>query len=412
MGKETIVSNIGFQAVVSDIEFRIDWSRKSHDYTDAELRAIIEFLRTTDTFTQGACLETFEKDFSEYCGVTHTFAMANCTCAIEIAASLMNLSPGDEVILPAHTWCSTAIPFVRAGARIVWADIDPETRLVTAETISKVLSEKTKAIVVVHLYGLMAQMDEIMGLAKRHGLYVLEDCAQSLGAEINGRKAGTYGDFATFSFHTQKNMTTLGEGGVLCVKDPKTAKRVRGLIHNSVEAFENQQDYWIPAMSNVMLDPMGKIPFNFCLTEIQSFVGSLLLRRIDQLNDARIDRAGRFKEALEDFDELSFQKVPPGSRHVFHLLSARYDGFRYGKNRDDLIRLLAHEYKVKAIVQYHPLYRYPFFQDLGFGAADCPNTDFFYDNMISFPFQIWMNEEDFSYMISAVREALLTLRKG
>lgn len=406
------MNSINFQATVSNIKFRIDWSRKSHDYTDEEIQAIIGFLRSTDTYTQGACLETFEKEFAGYCGVAHAFAMANCTCALEIAAGLMDLAPGDEVIVPAHTWCSTAIPFIRAGARIVWADIDPDTRLITAETISKVLTQKTKAIVVVHLYGLMAEMDEIMELARKRGLYVVEDCAQSLGAEFKGRKAGTYGDFATFSFHTQKNMTTLGEGGVLCVRDPYRAKRARGLIHNAVEAFEEQQDYWIPAMSNVVLDPMGKIPYNFCLTEIQSFTGSLLLKRIDQLNDARIERANRLKEALREFDELSFQKVPPGSRHVFHLLTARYDGSRYGKNRDDLIRHLAYEHKVKAIVQYFPLYRYPFFKDLGLGSADCPNTDRFFDNMVSFPFQVWMSEEDFVYLINAVRESLVTLRKG
>ena len=406
------MSRINFQATVSNIEFRIDWSRKSHEYTDEEIQAITGFLRTADTFTQGVCLETFEKDFAAYCGVDHAFAMANCTCAIEIAASLMNLAPGDEVIVPAHTWCSTAIPFIRAGAKIIWADIDPDTRLITAETIRKALTLKTKAIVVVHLYGLMAEMPEIMELAEKHGVYVLEDCAQALGAEFKGRKAGTYGDFATFSFHTQKNMTTLGEGGVLCVRDLSQARRVRGLIHNAVEAFEDQKEYWIPAMSNVVLDQAGKIPYNFCLTEIQSFVGSLLLKRIDQLNDARIDRAKRFKKAFLEFDELSFQKVPVGNRHVFHLLTARYDGSRYRKNRDDLIRHLAYEHKVKAIVQYFPLYRYPFFKDLGFGSANCPDTDYFFDNMVSFPFQVWMSEDDFAYLINAVKKSLLTLRQG
>lgn len=393
-------------------KYRIDWSRKSHNYTEEEITAVSNFMRSADTFTQGNKLSEFEKAFEEYIGGGKAFALANGTAAIEIAAALMDLKEGDEIIIPAHTWCSTAIPFIRYGAKIVWADICPITRVINLESIDRVRTTKTKAIVVVHLYGLMADMPKIMSYAQNHNIIVLEDCAQSLGADINKEKAGTFGDCSIFSFHTQKNITTLGEGGALVVRGRLNEKRAPGLIHNSVEKFNNQKEYWIPAMSNVALDEGGVIPFNFCLTEVQAMIGSMLLKRVDVLNDDRINRAYQFIAEMKNLDQLTFQVFPADYRHVYHLMSAKFIAKRKGVTRDNLIRLLAERYKIKCIVQYYPLYRYPLFKALGFGDANCPESDHFFDNMISFPFYHWMPESEFEYLIESVKLAIQTLEAG
>ena len=349
---------------------------------------------------------------SAYNSIPNSFAVANCTNALDLSAMLCGLKKGDEVIIPAHTFCATAIPFARAGATILWADIDPATRVISAESVKSLLTKKTKVIVVVHLYGLMADMDAIMKLAQKNGCLVVEDCAQAIGAEYHGKKAGSIGDFGTFSFHCQKSLTTLGEGGMLAVRSGELAKKVPGLRHNGVRPFDyDRKDYWSPAMSNVDTDLDGIWPYNFCINEVQCALGSAVIKRLDQMNAFRIKRAGLFMDSVKGFPELSFQAVSPHHKHVYHLLSAKYDGKITGKNRDEFISIMAYEYGVKAIVQYYPLYRYPLFKKMGFGAANCPRTDDFFDNMVSFPFHHWMDENDFKYMIDSTVSTLKRLRK-
>jgi len=392
--------------------FKVDWSGRAFNYSQDEIDVVVEVMRHGDPLTQGKYLAEFEQKFSSYNETPYSFAVSNCTNALDLCAVLCGLSPGDEVIIPAHTFCATAIPFARQGATIKWADIDPDTRVVSIESIRSLISKKTKAIVVVHLYGLMADMEAIMQEAEKFDCLVVEDCAQALGAEYKEKKAGAWGDFGAFSFHAQKNMTTLGEGGMVTVKSDKHARLVPGLRHNGIRGFEEgRKDYWIPAMANVDIDLEEVWPFNFCLGEAQCALGSKVLDRIDAMNEVRIRRATKFREALRDFPELTFQKVSSDHKHCYHLLSAKYDGKTFSKNRDNLIRMLMGDHQIKTVVQYSPLYRYPLFKKMGLGNADCPNTDEFFDNMLSFPFHIWMTENEFDYLIESAIKALQRLRE-
>jgi dTDP-4-amino-4,6-dideoxygalactose transaminase len=392
-------------------DFIIDWSGKAFDYNKEEIDTVVGLMKNTDPLTQGSYLKQFEKDFAQFNGTPNCFAVSNCTSALELAAILSGLKRGDEVIIPAHTFGATAIPFARTGAKIVWADINPDTRVVSAESIKKSITERTKVIVVVHLYGLMADMDPIVEIGRKNKCVIVEDCAQAIGAEYKRKKAGSYSDFGAFSFHCQKNLTTLGEGGMLTVKSDSLAKKVPGLRHNGCRSLRyDREHYWIPAMSDVDIDIKGCWPYNFCLNEIQCALGSKVLERLNEMNNLRIERATRFKEAVKEFPELSFQEVSPDHKHVYHLLSAKYDGKEFGKNNHDFIKIMAYRHKIKVIVQYYPLYRYPLFKKMGFGAADCPHTDDFFDNMVSFPFHLWMTENEFEYMIDSTRKTIKELR--
>jgi len=396
---------------MEDKKMTINWSGRSFDYTDEELAVLVEAVKTADPMTQGKYLEQFENDFSAYLGVKNSFAVANATNALDIAALLSGLKQGDEVIIPAHTFCASAYPFGRTGAKIVWADIDSDTRLVSVESIEKLITNRTKVIVAVHLYGLMADINSIMEIAKKRDIFVVEDCAQAIGAEFDGKKAGTFGDCGIFSFHGQKSLTTLGEGGVIVVKSDELADKVPGLRHHGARPFPpGREHYWIPAMGNVDMDLDGIWPINTCLGEPQCALGSAVLRRLDSMNEKRIVRAQRFKEELKDFPELTFQTVKKRFKHVYHLLTAKYEG-KNGKTNHNMIKMLFYEYNIKVIVQYYPLYRYPLFQKMGFGTANCPNTENFYNNMISFPFHLWMSEEEFNYMISCTKKTLEKLRE-
>jgi perosamine synthetase len=391
------------------MEFKIPFSGRAHAYTEAEINTVVEAMREENPLTQGKHLKNFEKKFCDYVGAQSAFAVSNATAALEISAQLCQFQPGDEVIIPSHTFTSTAYPFAKKGARIVWADIDLKTRVVTAQTLADRITQKTKAMVIPHLYGYGADMSEILELAKRHDLITIEDAAQVLGVEIDEKKAGTFGDFGIFSFHSHKNITTLGEGGMLLVKDKTTAKIIPQLRHNGHGAFPyEREDYWVPAMGNVdfpVLKEKTLWPNNYCLGEVECALGAKLLDRVDAINLEKRNRANKFIDSLSKFYELEFHKVN-STRHNYHLLVARLTNGQ----RDNFIRKMAQDKKIQCVVQYYPLNRYPLYQKAGFGAADCPNADEFFDNMVSFPFHHWLSEEGFNYLQTSTREVLESLR--
>ncbi|AXX16240.1 MULTISPECIES: DegT/DnrJ/EryC1/StrS family aminotransferase [Leptospira] len=393
------------------MDFKIKWSGRSINYTQEEIDTVVEVMKTADPQTQGKYLQQFESDFSNYLDGQPCFGVTNATHALELIADLADLKSDDEIIIPGHTYCASAIPFGRTGAKLVWADIDPETFLVSFESIQKLVTNKTKAIVVVHLYGMIIpDIVEIAKFAKSKNILLIEDCAQSLGAILNGKSCGTFGDFAAFSFHGQKNITTMGEGGILTLKNTSLAGKVPGLRHNGHAPFLNKTDYWKPAMSNVDVDLDGIWPHNFSLTEVQAALGSVLLKRIALLTEERRKRAQKFIDSFSEFEELSFQKQNDSKAHSYHLLVAKYKAVKNGKNRDDLISILSKKFKIQVIVQYYPLYRYDLFKKMGHANAICPASDDFFDNMVSFPFHIWMSENDFDYMGASIKQALIELR--
>jgi dTDP-4-amino-4,6-dideoxygalactose transaminase len=391
------------------VQFKIPFSGRAHEYTAEELETIVETAKSAVSLTQGRHRDEFEAAFKTYAGVEHAFAVCNAASALELTAQLCCFKSGDEVIIPSHTYTASAYPFLKKGAKLVWSDIDPVTRVVTVDTLRACITPHTKAIVVVHLYGYCADMPAIMALAQEHNLLVVEDVAQALGTELNGQKAGSYGDFGVFSFHSHKNVSTLGEGGMLVVRDPVRAAIVPMLRHNGHAVFSNEprEDYWRPAMGNLDLPMLGDdilMPNNFCLGEVECALGVKLLQRIDVLNDEKRKRAIRFIDELADHPVLQFHRVE-STRHNYHLLVARIaNGWR-----DVFIRTMAQEHGVQCVVQYYPLNRYPFYQKLGCGEANCPCADDFFDNMVSFPFQHSLNEGELDYIVASARSVLKKL---
>lgn len=392
------------------MSFRIDWPQRGHGYTEDEIAAVVEMMRSTGhPLTQGPNVQGFEQSFAKYLGTERAFATMSCAHALDIAAILAGVQPGDEVIIPAHTYCASALAFARRGAAIRWADIDPHFLTMSPDSMRHLCTDKTKVIVLVHLYGLLSpHVEEIAAFAKQHGITLIEDCAQSLGARLGSRHCGTFGDIGCYSFHAQKNLTTLGEGGMIVVKDPHLAGKVSGLRLNGHAPFAEKPEYWLPAMTNVDQDIDGMWPMKSTMTEVQAAVGLRVLSRLDDLTAQRRARGLAFREALQEFPELHFQAVHTPEAHSHHLLPARYDGV--GRTRDDLIRILSLDYGIKAIVQYYPLYRYDLFRKTGHGEARVPETDDFFDNMVSFPFSVEISEADFAYLIDSVRTALKLLR--
>tara|TARA_A100001011_G_scaffold177050_1_gene185748 strand:- start:670 stop:1854 length:1185 start_codon:yes stop_codon:yes gene_type:complete len=390
---------------------KISWSGRAHNYNKKEIKYLTDIIKKADPLTQGPFLKRFEKDFGNYIGKKNTFAVSSAAAALEIIALLIKLKRNDQVIIPAHTYCASAIPFARNGAKLIWADINFATRVINIDDVLKKINSKTKAIVIVHLYGYACDFSKLKKICKKRNIKIIEDCAQAIGAEINGKKVGTNGDFSCFSFHAQKNITTLGEGGMLYVKNNSLSKKVPGLRHNGHCDFSNKKrKYWQPAMGNLDLDLDNTWPYKFTLSEIQCGAGIVMLKKLDNLNNLRIKRAKKFIKELSNFEELEFLKTTGKFRHVYHLLSAYYKP-KKKINKNYLIEKLFNKYSIKCAVQYYPLYKYDLFKKMRQGGKKLPNTEKFYNNMISFPFHVWMSDKEFKYLINSVKKSLIEIRK-
>jgi len=388
------------------MNFKIPFSGRAHQYTQEEKEVILEAIDSAVPLTQGKYQQAFEKKFSEYIGSDHAYALNNATAGLELSAQMCQFEEGDEFICPSHTFTASAYPFIKKGATPVWADIEKDTRVVNLQTIKEVVSSKTKAIVVVHLYGfIIPDIEEIANFAKENGILLIEDVAQSMGTEVDGKKAGTFGDFGIFSFHSHKNMTTLGEGGMIIVNDKKYADIIPMLRHNGHCGWDvDRPNYWTPAMGNVDLPQLNDeyiMPNNYCLGEVECALGAKLIDRLDDINSQKRERAIKFIDELSQYNALKFHKEN-SIKHNYHLLVAQVKE----EKRDIFMKKMSEEKAIQCVVQYYPLNRYDLYKKLGFDKANCPNTDEFFDNMVSFPFHHMMSDEDFEYLLKSTKEVL------
>jgi len=359
----------------------------------------------------GAEGEAFEQAFTEMMGCNDAVSVNSCSSALELTAMISGLGPDHEVVLPAHTFVASAVPFARTGATLRWADIDPRSWVVSAETLASCITERTKLLLVVHLYGMPADMDAIMALAENHNVLVVEDCAQAPGARYRGRRVGTFGNFACFSFHSHKNINSMGEGGMLVARDPEHALQARQMRWMGTWPFETKRGRdWLPFVHDIVKPSTGCWPHNYCMGEANAAVGRKMLERLDSINADRRRAASRFQAALSEFPELIFAEPPDDCEHVHYLLPARYDGEAHGKHRDDLIELLREKYRLKAVVHGWPLYRTELFNNNGFGVANVPETDRLFDNIIGFPWWTGMNDDVIDEMAERVGSALVDMR--
>ena len=391
--------------------YKVIFPQMQHPYTEAEIRTGVNVMKNAEGQTQGKYLKQFEEDFAEFVGAKYAFAVNNCTNALKLAALFCDIKPGDEVIVPAYTYCASAIPFADLGAKIVWADIHPKTWTLDPEDFKKKITAKTKAVVPVHLLGLPCDIKAIVKIAKEHNIKVVEDCAQAMDCRVDGQHVGTFGDFGCFSFHAAKTMTTLGEGGMMVCNDDSIAPLVPGIRHNGLTSFDQKQErYWKPAMSNVDEFLEDRWPQNFCIGEAQCALGSEQLKSVIENNEILIEQDRRIREWLKDVPEITFPEVVEGGRYVVHQYVMHYDGSKTGKTRDDLLDILTAEYGVRAIVQYYPLYRYPLFKKKGMGEYDCPVLEGWWDNSFSFPWWCGIDDESMRIMCEGLIKSVEALR--
>ena len=275
-----------------------------------ELKYVTDCVETGWISSLGDYVQRFEKSFAKFCGSGHAVTCSNGTTALHLALLALGVKPGDEVIVPTLTYVATANAVVYCEAKPVFVDSEPETWNMDPAQIEALITPRTKGIIVVHLFGHPVDMDLIMQIARRHGLFVLEDAAEAHGAEYKGRRVGSIGDAATFSFFGNKIITT-GEGGMVTTNDGVVAEEVRRLKNHGMDP---QRKYWFPTVG-----------YNYRLTNVASAIGLAQLEKIDWHLEQRQLIASWYREFLAGLPGLSWQAEKKWVRHVWWLFTVVID---------------------------------------------------------------------------------------
>lgn len=337
----------------------------------------------------GPNLQSFEKEFAAYCGAAEAIGVGDGTAALYLALRACEVGPGDEVITVSHTFVATSEAICMAGARPVFVDVDPVTLTMDPSQIEDHISPRTRAILPVHLYGQCADMDPILEIANRHGLYVIEDACQAHGAEYHGRRAGSLGSLAAFSFYYSKNLGAYGEGGMVTTNDPELGRKVRMLRdHGSSQRYYH--------------DLIG---MNGRLDELQAAVLRIKLECLEGWNEQRRMLAGIYQQALASAPVLTPVEAA-GRRHIYHLYAIR------SQERDRLRDALASQGIGTGIHYPVPVHLQVAYQHLGEGRGSLPVTEAAAEEILSLPMYAELLPSQVERVAAEVQSFLLRVERG
>ncbi len=346
----------------------------------------------------------FEREFAAWVGVPHAVAVANGTVALEIALRALGIGAGAEVIVPSATFIATAGAVAACGAVPVVVDVDRHTRCLTGGSVDAALTARTMAIVVVHLGGFPADMGPILELARKHGLFIVEDCAQAHGAHHGGRGVGTSGDVAAWSFCQDKIMTTAGEGGAITTADPDLWRRCwerkdHGKNHEAVS------DPTHPPGFRWLHDEFGT---NARMTEVQAAVGRCQLRKVDGWVTIRREHAARLTEGLHDIHTLRLPTVPTGVGHAFYRyhVDVRAELLAPGWDRDRIVAALIAEGIPATHGGCFEIHRERAFRAVHLPSPLLPHAAALSRSAMTLPVHHRMSASDTDDVIAAVRKVL------
>jgi len=357
-----------------------------------EVEAVVEVLKSgilTEKSGRGPRVLQFEKEFAKFIGVRHAVAVSSGTAALHAALLGARIQPGDEVVIPSFTFSATAGAVALTGARPAFGDIDADTYSLTAESIEAALTRGTKAIIPVHMYGLCADMDPIMEMARKRGIVVIEDAAQAHGAEYNGRRAGSLGDSACFSFYGSKNMTT-GEGGMVTTNDDDLAEQVR-----MIRTHGEERPYWVSRQGH-----------NYRMPEIAGAIGIVQLKRLPGFLEQRKKNAEYLTEKLSVLGKLMMPREPAGRRHAWNLFTPRLRGANAGK-RNKLVEKLRSK-NIGASVYYEsPVHMLPYYRDIqSTRRSALPETERACRQIFSLPVHPELKQTELQFIVETVKRAV------
>lgn len=353
--------------------------RQIKDEVDPAVLAVMQ----RGDFVLGGAVAEFERAFAEYCGVKYCIGVDSGYSALEMIIRAYDIGPGDEVITAANTFIATTLAISNAGATPVLVDCDPVTYNLDASKIEAAITARTRAIMPVHLYGQTADMDAIQAIARKHNLFVFEDAAQASGARYKGRRAGSLGHAAGFSFYPGKNLGAYGDGGAVTTNDPEIAEKLRLLrnIGQKVKYFHEVKG------------------FNHRLDTMQAAVLGVKLPHLDGWNASRRRAAATYAEMLAGLPLITPQTADY-AEHIFHLYVIRVP------DRESLMEHLK-ELGIATGLHYPiPIHLQPAYAELGYERGDFPVTEAYAETIVSLPIFPELDDEKVAYVAGAVRDYL------
>ncbi len=350
-----------------------------HQNIRAEINAAIQGVLDRGDFILGHDVEKLEEEFAAYCGAKYAVGVDSGLSALELSLRALGIGPGDDVIVPAHTFTATAAAISFAGANPIFVDADPATMNIDVDKIEDAITPKTKAILPVHLYGLPADMNVILGIAEKYHLVVVEDACQAHGAKYRGERTGSIGNAAGFSFYPTKNLGACGDGGIVTTNDAKVADMIRAL-RNCGQRVKNVHEL---------------APFNHRLDNMQAAILRVKLHYLDQWIESRRKVADMYNKLLAGTD-LVLPLEPPGYQHVYHLYVVR------SKHRDALQAYLK-EHGVGTAIHYpNPVHLQPYYAEGRDRHGEFPVAEKVCTEILSLPMYPELTAEEVEVVASEI----------
>jgi len=353
-----------------------------------ELKNVIEVVKSGWVSSKGKFIEEFENLFAQYIGVKYGVATSNGTTALHLALLALDIKQQDEIIIPDLTFAATINAVLYVGAKPILVDIDPNYWCISPSKVKEAITPRTKAIIPVHLYGHPCDMDALIEIAEDYGLYIIEDAAEAHGAEYKGRKVGSFGHIACFSFYGNKIITT-GEGGMCLTNDKEIAEKIRILRDHGMDP---KKRYW----HNV-------VGFNYRMTNLQAALGVAQLRKIEKFVEKKRRIAKLYEEELSSIKGITLHPEMTWAKCVYWLYSILIDEKIIGITRDEFAEKLKNN-GIETRNVFYPLHIMPPYQKY---ANFCPTSSNISKRGLSLPSSTKLNEEDITYITQKIKETII-----
>lgn len=387
-------------------------------YFDNRERELLVKPLDTGWVVQGPYVEEFQNRFAAFTGVKHALATSNCTTALMLALRALGIGPGDRVVVPSFTYVATANSVEAVGACPVFCDIDLRTFCMDPEELGKLLEEdpdhRIRAVMPVNQFGLCAELERIRALADRHGVLMIEDCACSFGAFLNGRHSGTFGHAGCFSFHPRKAITT-GEGGMVVTSDPETAMTLSSLRDHGAARSDRERHV---QRGSFFLPDFPMVGYNFRMTDFQGALGVAQMEKATMLLDARRSLAARYDQALESLPQLLTPRIPEGHLSGYQsyvcLFATREELECFSKGRVDALHekrnlFMGHLEEQGVITRQgtHAVHTLGYYSNkYGLKEEQYPHSYAADRLSVALPLYYGMTDEEFSYVLERIQEAM------
>lgn len=370
------------------------------DINEDDIAAVVATLKS-DYLTCGPATEAFEESIKQTTGVQYVTAVSNGTAALHVACLAAGIKPGDEVIVSPITFAASANCVLYCGATPVFADIDPKTWNISPKSIREKITNKTKAIVAVDFGGVYVDSDEIRKICDEFSLVFIEDAAHSIGTKHNGKAVGSIADITCFSFHPVKTVTT-GEGGAVATNDPELACKIvlfakHGITRDiSLMRHKDEGSWYYEQL---------ELGYNYRISDIEAALGASQIKRLPEFTKRRQEIVAYYNSEFSQIDEVSFQYDPTPEDTTRHLYVLRFDTKVLGKDRRFIFDALKAE-NIGVNVHYLPVYRLPYYEDLGYDPNCCPEANKYYEECITIPLHCCLSDEDAKHVVEAVKKVV------